>query len=87
MGIEKARLTKKFLTARGIEIDFDASYAYAESISDLPLFEVVGRRVAVYPDPELSALAHGKSGRYWEEWGADKRRLLILSAFSAFVRA
>ncbi len=66
MGFENARLTKKFLAARGIEIDFDSSYAYADSISDLPLFEMVGRRVAVYPDPELSALAHEKK---WEILG------------------
>ncbi len=63
MGIEKARLTKKFLRARRIEIDFSASYAYADSISDLALFEMVGHKVAVYPDAQLSALARRES---WE---------------------
>ena len=52
MGIEKERLTKKFLAARGIEIDFGASYAYADSISDLDLFEMVGHPIAVYPDAQ-----------------------------------
>lgn len=63
MGIEKERLTKKFLAARGLEIDFAASYAYADSISDLPLFEMVGHPIAVYPDAPLSALAQKKN---WE---------------------
>jgi HAD superfamily phosphoserine phosphatase-like hydrolase len=44
MGIEKDRLTRKFLAARGIDIDFAASYAYADSISDLALFEVAEKR-------------------------------------------
>jgi len=63
MGVEKARLTKKFLRSRGIEIDFAASYAYADSFSDLSLFQMVGHPVAVYPDPELAAHAREKS---WE---------------------
>jgi HAD superfamily hydrolase (TIGR01490 family) len=69
MGIQKERLTKKFLTARGIEIDFVASYAYADSISDLPLFEMVGKPVAVYPDKELAALAREKN---WEILGKNR---------------
>jgi HAD superfamily hydrolase (TIGR01490 family) len=63
MGIEKERMTRRFLQERGIEIDFAASYAYADSISDLPLFEMVGHPVAVYPDPQLAALAREKN---WE---------------------
>jgi len=65
-GIEKDRMTRKFLMSRGIEIDFAASYAYADSISDLPLFEMVGHPIAVYPDAPLSALAQKKS---WEILG------------------
>lgn len=63
MGVEKANLTRKFLQSRGIEIDFAASYAYADSISDLSLFEMVGHPVAVYPDSRLAALASEKG---WE---------------------
>jgi HAD superfamily hydrolase (TIGR01490 family) len=63
MGFEKERMTKKFLQTRGIEIDFAASYAYADSISDLPLLKMVGHPVAVYPDVQLSALAHREN---WE---------------------
>jgi phosphoserine phosphatase len=63
MGTEKDRLTREFLHARGIEVDFGASYAYADSISDLPLFQMVGHPVAVYPDAQLAALAREKN---WE---------------------
>ena len=63
MGVEKDRLTREFLRARGIDVDLSASYAYADSISDLPLFEMVGHPVAVYPDPQLAALAREKN---WE---------------------
>jgi HAD superfamily hydrolase (TIGR01490 family) len=63
MGIEKDRLTRKFLAERGLKVDLDASFAYADSISDQPLLEMVGRPVAVYPDPQLAALARARG---WE---------------------
>ena len=39
------------------------SYAYADSLTDLPLLERVGHPVAVYPDRELAALAQANG---WE---------------------
>ncbi|MBI5302297.1 MAG: HAD-IB family hydrolase [Chloroflexi bacterium] len=63
MGTEKQLLTREFLAARGIEIDFAASYAYADSISDMALFEMVGHPVAVYPDAHLAE--HARANR-WE---------------------
>ncbi|HEX7587336.1 MAG TPA: HAD-IB family hydrolase [Anaerolineae bacterium] len=69
MGVEKDRLTREFLRARGIDVDWQSSYAYADSISDLPLFEMVGHPVAVYPDPQLAALAREKK---WEILPKDK---------------
>ncbi len=63
MGVEKERLTRQFLQARGIAIDFAASYAYADSISDLESLQMVGHPVAVYPDPRLAAHAREKG---WE---------------------
>jgi HAD superfamily hydrolase (TIGR01490 family) len=39
------------------EIDLDASYAYSDSLSDLPMLRAVGNPVAVNPDPPLAALA------------------------------
>jgi HAD superfamily hydrolase (TIGR01490 family) len=38
-------------------IDLDGSYAYSDSITDLPMLETVGHPVAVNPDKELSRLA------------------------------
>lgn len=57
MGVEKNLLTREYLHARGIAIDFAASYAYADSISDMGLFEMVGHPIAVYPDKQLAAHA------------------------------
>jgi HAD superfamily hydrolase (TIGR01490 family) len=39
------------------ELDLAASWAYSDSISDLPMLELVGNPVAVNPDAELLALA------------------------------
>lgn len=38
-------------------IDLDASYAYSDSITDLPMLEAVGNPVVVNPDSELAAVA------------------------------
>jgi HAD superfamily hydrolase (TIGR01490 family) len=43
--------------ADGHEIDLDASYAYSDSLSDLPMLRAVGNPVAVNPDPPLAELA------------------------------
>lgn len=63
MGIEKDRLTREFLQNHDLQIDLSASYAYADSISDSSLLEMVGHPVAVYPDPQLDALAREK---HWD---------------------
>jgi HAD superfamily hydrolase (TIGR01490 family) len=44
-------------------IDLAASYAYSDSITDLPMLEVVGHPVAVNPDRELARLARQRG---WE---------------------
>ncbi|MGH8983786.1 MAG: HAD family hydrolase [Acidimicrobiia bacterium] len=38
-------------------IDLDGSYAYSDSITDLPMLETVGHPVAVNPDKDLARLA------------------------------
>ncbi len=63
MGQEKDRLTREFLQNRGLDVDLSASYTYADSISDLPLFQMVGHPVAVYPDAQLAA--HARENQ-WE---------------------
>jgi HAD superfamily hydrolase (TIGR01490 family) len=39
------------------EIDLDESYAYSDSLSDLPMLEAVGHAVVVNPDPGLAEIA------------------------------
>jgi HAD superfamily hydrolase (TIGR01490 family) len=39
------------------DIDLAASYAYSDSVSDLPMLRAVGNPVAVNPDPPLAAIA------------------------------
>jgi len=50
-------LTQEYLQENGIEIDLEASYAYADSISDQQLLAMVGNPVATYPDEGLKRLA------------------------------
>jgi HAD superfamily hydrolase (TIGR01490 family) len=44
-------------------IDWEASFGYADSITDLPLLEAMGRPVAVHPDEQLMAHAQEQN---WE---------------------
>ncbi len=66
---QKAVYTRAYFAERGIDVDYAASYAYADSYSDLGLFDLVGHRVAVYPDRALMALA---TARGWEIFGQPK---------------
>jgi phosphoserine phosphatase len=52
-----------------LDVDWDASYAYADSITDQRLFDLVGNPVAVYPDAKLQRLAQVKG---WEVLGTPK---------------
>ena len=39
------------------DVDLSASYAYSDSMSDLPMLRAVGHPVAVNPDPQLTEIA------------------------------
>jgi HAD superfamily hydrolase (TIGR01490 family) len=58
----KASLAKNYLQENGIEVDYRASSAYADSISDIPMLEMVGSPVPTYPDEALQKIA---SERGW----------------------
>ncbi len=60
-GDARARMLASFARKRGL--DLSRSYAYADSISDLPMLEAVGRPVAVNPDRRLASAAKGNG---WE---------------------
>lgn len=54
-GPGKAQAIEKLASDRGY--DLNLCYAYSDSISDLPMMELVGHPVAVNPDSELGAIA------------------------------
>lgn len=56
-GINKVNLFKELIKASQLDIDFSSSFAYSDSISDIPLLEMVGNPVATYPDKQLCHLA------------------------------
>lgn len=56
-GENKAKLLKEFIDRNGLEIDSSASFAYADSIFDVPLLKLVGNPVATYPGRHLRRLA------------------------------
>jgi len=71
-GADKDSFAREFFTSNNISVDWDASYAYADSITDTDLFNMVGHPVAVSPDEKLLSLAQLKG---WEIIGEPKNRL------------
>lgn len=62
----KALLTKDKLDALGIDVDFEASSAYADSSGDVDLLEMVGHPVALHPDENLRPIAEARGWRIIE---------------------
>jgi HAD superfamily hydrolase (TIGR01490 family) len=60
-GPAKADAVRELAERRGI--DLDASYAYSDSVTDLPMLELVGHPVAVNPDRPLLRVARERN---WE---------------------
>jgi phosphoserine phosphatase len=60
-GAHKAEAIREMAVSEAI--DLAASYAYSDSITDLPMLEMVGHPVAVNPDRELARIARE---REWE---------------------
>ena len=54
-GSAKAEAMAEMAASEGI--DLSDSYAYSDSLTDLPMLETVGHPVAVNPDPELEKIA------------------------------
>jgi HAD superfamily hydrolase (TIGR01490 family) len=76
-GEGKAEAIRRVAEAEGI--DLSASYAYSDSVSDLPMLRLVGNPVAVNPDSSLEAVARAEG---WRIMRFDKlgRRLRIAGA-------
>jgi len=54
-GEQKAEAVRKIASRVGI--DLSRSYAYSDSVTDLPMLEAVGEPVAVNPDKDLRRIA------------------------------
>jgi HAD superfamily hydrolase (TIGR01490 family) len=81
---EKARRVKELADERGI--DLLRSYAYSDSMNDLPLLELVGNPVAMNPDLRLSRIARQRG---WQviDLRLSRRRTLLGSAVGATAAA
>ncbi len=75
-GPGKVEAMESFATDHGI--DLDASYAYSDSLSDLPMLRAVGHPVVVNPDPALAEIAkqEGWQTMHFERLG---RRLVAIA--------
>jgi len=60
---------REFFSSNNLDVDWEASYAYADSITDTGLFNMVGHPVAVHPDEKLLQLAQSNN---WEIIGTPK---------------
>lgn len=80
-GPGKVTAMEEIAAARGI--DLGASWAYSDSLSDLPMLEAVGHSVVVNPDPELAAIA---LERDWGVMRLDRiaRNLVLAGALAGF---
>ena len=62
-GENKAELLERFIRQNGLKVDLSSSFAYADSIFDVPLLKMVGNPVATYPDEDLRQLAEHNGWR------------------------
>ena len=81
---EKARRVKELADERGI--DLQRSFAYSDSVNDLPLLELVGYPVAMNPDLPLIRAAR-RNGWQVIDLRVSRRRTLLGSAVGATAAA
>jgi hypothetical protein len=79
-GPEKAVRVRELAESRGV--DLARSYAFSDSVNDLPLLELVGNPVAMNPDRRLRAEARRRG---WQvlDFRTARRRTLLASAAGA----
>jgi HAD superfamily hydrolase (TIGR01490 family) len=75
-GDEKARRVRELAATR--DVDLARSFAYSDSINDLPMLELVGTPVAMNPDHKLHALAR-KRGWQVLDFRTARRRTMVAS--------
>jgi HAD superfamily hydrolase (TIGR01490 family) len=67
IGREKAARVLRLVAQLELDVDWPASYAYADSIHDLPFLELAGNPGAVHPDPKLRRIARERNWRIVED--------------------
>ena len=72
-GINKAKLLNESINQGHLNIDLDHSFAYADSIFDIPVLEMVGNPVATYPDEKLLNLAQRRGWRIFSHTTSQSR--------------
>ena len=65
----KASKIRGLVQDQEIEVDWENSYAYGDSFTDVNMLQMVGHPVAVHPDSKLNKLAEQKG---WEVIGTPK---------------
>jgi HAD superfamily hydrolase (TIGR01490 family) len=75
-GPGKVEAMEEFAAAHGI--DLEQSFAYSDSLSDLPMLRAVGHPVVVNPDPALAEIANDEG---WQTMRFERlgRRLVALA--------
>lgn len=68
IGAQKGVAAKAKLAALGYDVDYAQSFAYADSITDMGLFDIVGNPRPVYADEELARVAQLKG---WPVFGSE----------------
>jgi HAD superfamily hydrolase (TIGR01490 family) len=79
-GPEKATRVREFAEAN--DVDLARSFAYSDSVNDLPMLELVGNPVAMNPDRRLAAIAR-KRGWQVLDFRVARRRTMVASAAGA----
>ncbi len=82
-GAQKVAPMREFAVVHGI--DLEASWAYSDAASDLPMLELVGNPVAVNPDAELLALARERGWRVMRFERLGRRIAVAAAALAAVV--
>ena len=62
-GKYKVVLLRQYINRMNLKIDLEASFAYADSLTDVPVLEMVGNPVASYPAKGLLQLAKRRDWR------------------------
>ena len=69
-GDDRVNLVHSFIESFGVEVDLSSSFAYGDRAQDIPMLEMVGHPIAVYPDKELFDYA---TERGWTIIGASRQ--------------